>query len=182
MAKPSGKKKRYERVRANSGHHSRILVVTAVMAFLAFVPVSLRLFDLMVLDYDYYAARALRNQTRTTAVSASRGTIYDIHMNVLATTQSVENVYLDPHELKQAKEDIGEISRVLGEILGITPQWIAQQASDTKMRYKQIATSVDEETAAKIRHFVNSEDIAGIHLEPGTQRYYPYGSLASQVI
>ena len=182
MAKPSGKKKRYERVRANSGHHSRILVVTAVMAFLAFVPVSLRLFDLMVLDYDYYAARALRNQTRTTAVSASRGTIYDIHMNVLATTQSVENVYLDPHELKQAKEDIGEISRVLGEILGITPQWIAQQASDTKMRYKQIATSVDEETAAKIRHFINSEDIAGIHLEPGTQRYYPYGSLASQVI
>ena len=182
MAKPSGKKKRYERVRANSGHHSRILVVTAVMAFLAFVPVSLRLFDLMVLDYDYYAALALRNQTRTTTVSATRGIIYDIHMNILAGSQSVETVYLDPHELKQAKEDIGEISRVLGEILDISPEWIAQQAADTKMRYKQIATAIDADTAAHIRHFINSEDVSGIHLEPSTKRFYPYGSLASQVI
>ena len=166
----------------NSGHHRRILVVTAILAMLAFIPVSLRLFDLMVLQYDHYANLALRNQSRTTRVTAERGNIYDVNMNILACSQSVENVYLDPHELKQAKENIGEISRVLGEILDINPEWIAQQAEDTKMRYKLVASSVDLEIASRIRQYINEEDISGIHLEPNTKRFYPYGTLASQVI
>ena len=102
MAKSSKGKIHYERSRINSGHHRRILAVMLLMAFLAFIPVSLRLFDLMVLQYDHYAALALRNQTRTTAVTADRGTIYDVNMNILACSQSVEDVYLDPHELKPA--------------------------------------------------------------------------------
>ena len=182
MARSSQRKKHYQRARMNSGHHRRILVVTAILAMLAFIPVSLRLFDLMVLQYDHYANLALRNQSRTTRVTAERGNIYDVNMNILACSQSVENVYLDPHELKQAKENVGEISRVLGEILDINPQWIAQQAEDTKMRYKLIASSVDLETASRIRQYINEEDISGIHLEPNTKRFYPYGTLASQVI
>ena len=182
MVRSSRRKKLYQRSRANSGHHRRILVVTAVLAMLAFVPVSLRLFDLMVLQYDHYAGLALRNQSRTTQVTAERGIIYDVNMNILAGSQSVENVYLDPHELKQAKEDIGEISYVLGEILDINPEWIAQQATDIKMRYKLIAACVDLETASRIRQYINEQDVSGIHLEPNTKRFYPYGALASQVI
>ena len=182
MAKSSKGKIHYERSRINSGHHRRILAVMLLMAFLAFIPVSLRLFDLMVLQYDHYAALALRNQTRTTAVTADRGTIYDVNMNILACSQSVEDVYLDPHELKQAKEDIGEISAVLGEILDISPDWIAQQAADTKLRYKRIASAIDLNTAARIRAFINQREISGIHLEPNSKRYYPYGALAAQVI
>ena len=182
MAKSSGEKPYFERVRINSGHHRRILAILLLMAFLAFIPVSLRLFDLMVLQYDRYSALALRNQTRTTAVNADRGTIYDVNMNILACSVSVEDVYLDPHELKQAKEDIGEISAVLGEILGINPDWIARQAADTKMRYKRIASGVDEGTAAQIRAFINGQEISGIHLEPNSKRYYPYGTLAAQVL
>ena len=182
MAKSSKGKIHYERSRINSGHHRRILAVMLLMAFLAFIPVSLRLFDLMVLQYDHYAALALRNQTRTTAVTADRGTIYDVNMNILACSQSVEDVYLDPHELKQAKEDIGEISAVLGEILDISPDWIAQQAADTKMRYKRIASAIELNTASRIRAFINQREISGIHLEPNSKRYYPYGALAAQVI
>ena len=162
MAKSSEKKPYFERARINSGHHRRILAILLLMAFLAFTPVSLRLFDLMVLQYDRYAALALRNQTRTTAVNADRGTIYDMNMNILACSVSVEDVYLDPHELKQAKEDIGEISAVLGEILGINPDWIARQAADTKMRYKRIASGVDEAAAARIRAFINRQEISGM--------------------
>ncbi len=175
-------KKQYQRARANSGHHRRILAVTVLMAFLAFIPVSLRLVQLMVVQYAYYAGQALRNQSRTTAVSPDRGTVYDCNMNILACSQSVENVYLAPHELKQAKEDIGEISRVLGEILDISPQWIEAKASDSRLRYQQIAAAVDLETASLIRSYINEQDISGIHLEPNSQRYYPYGTLAAQLI
>ena len=148
----------------------------------AFLPVIGRLYTLMVTDYDYYAQLALRNQTRTTQVTADRGLLYDRNMNILACSRSVENVYLDPHELKQSKADIEAISIKLGEILELDPAWIAQQAKDTKMRYKQVAARIDEETAALIRSYINEQDISGIHLEPNSQRYYPYGTLAAQVI
>ena len=182
MARSAKRKKRYERVRYDTGHHHRILVVMAILGLLAFVPVGLQLYILMVTDYEYYAKLALRNQTRTTNVPAQRGTIYDVNMNIMACSVSVENVYLDPHELKQAKEDIPAISQKLAEILDGDAQRIAALASNTRLRYQQIAVNVDEDTAAQIRSYINENDISGIHLEPSTKRYYPLGSLASQVI
>ena len=182
MKNSKPRKPHYSRVRMDSGHHRRILAVMALLGIVAFIPATLRLYELMVVDYEYYARLALRNQTRTTAVAAQRGTIYDINMNILATSVSVENVYLDPHELKQAKENISAISQFLGELLAKDPAWIVQQAADIKMRYKQIAAAVDMETAQRIRAYINENDIAGIHLEPNTKRSYPCGSLAAQVI
>ena len=176
------KPKEYRRLRLDSGQHRRIMVTAAVLGLLAFVPVTLRLYQLMVTDYSYYANLALRNQTRSTTVTANRGTIYDRNMNILACSRSVENVYLDPHELKQSKADIEAISAKLAEILELDADWIAKQAVDTKLRYKQIAARIPEDVAAEIRHYINENGIAGIHLEPSSQRYYPYGSLASQVI
>ena len=182
MGKRAGKKQEISRLRADTGQHHRIALVMAVLGILAFLPITGQLYKLMVAEYDYYAAKALRNQTRTTAVTPERGQILDRNMNVLATSVSVENVYLDPHELKQAGEDTEAISAVLGEILEKDPSWIAQQAKDLKQRYKQIGSRIDEKRAAKIRDYINENDIKGIHLEPSAVRTYPYGTLAAQVI
>ena len=182
MGKQAGKKQDISRLRADTGQHHRIALVMAVLGILAFLPIAGQLYKLMVAEYDYYAAKALRNQTRTSTVTAERGNIYDRNMNVLATSVSVENVYLDPHELKQAGEDMEAIATVLGDILGKEPEWIAKQAKDLKQRYKQIGSRIDEQCAAKIRSYINENDIKGIHLEPSAVRTYPYGTLASQVI
>ena len=160
------KKREFNRLRLDSGQHRRIMLVSALLGALAFLPVGVRLYSLMVTNYDYYSSLALRNQTRTTTVTADRGDIFDRNMNILATSVSVENVYLDPHELKQSKADIPEIARTLGEILGKDPAWIEEQAADIKRRYKQVGTRVDEETAGTIRDYINEKGISGIHLEP----------------
>lgn len=174
--------KQFDRLRISTGQHRRVLAAALVLGIAAFVPVGLRLYHLMIRDFDYYSAKALNNQTRGTAVTAHRGDILDRNMNVLATSTTVENVYLDPHELKQSKADISDISRVLGEILDKDPAWIAEQAADTRKRYKQVGTKIDETAAGKIRDYINERGIAGIHLEPTSQRVYPYESLAAQVI
>ena len=103
----------YSRIRGDTGHHYRILAVMLILGIAAFVPIGAQLYSLMVGQYDYYSQLALRNQTRTTTVTADRGTIYDRNMNILAISQSVENVYLDPHELKQSKADVAAISQTL---------------------------------------------------------------------
>ena len=176
------KAKEYNRIRKDTGQHRRITLTALFLGILAFIPLLMQLYNLMVRDYDYYSQLALRNQTRTTRVTADRGIIYDRNMNILACNQSVENVYLDPHELKQSKADITAISKKLGEILDVDPQWIVQQAQDTKMRYKQIADRIDEATATRIRNYINEQGISGVHIEPNSQRYYPYNTLAAQVI
>ena len=176
------RKKHYERRRFDSGQHRRILAVTAVLGLLAFVPVAVRLGNLMVAQHDLYALLALRNQTRTTSVTAHRGTIYDRNMNVLAVSESVQTLYLDPRELKQSKADLDSISAWLAQMLGLDAGWIKKQALDTSMRYKRIADRLDEQTATTIRAYINDRKISGIHLEPSSRRVYPYGTLAAQVI
>ena len=169
-------------MRGNTGQHHRIIAVAAIFGVLAFIPMSLRLYDLMVKSHGYYSDLALKNQTRTTNITADRGVIYDRNMNILACSQSVENIYLDPHELKQSGVDIEAVSRELGRILEKDPQWIMKQAGDITMRYKQIGSRVDEETAALVRNYINEQGISGVHLEPSSQRYYPYHTLAAQVV
>ena len=176
------RKKEFFRIRGDTGQKRRILITAVLLGILGFIPLLVRLCVLMVSDYDYYAQLALRNQTRTTSVSADRGFIYDRNMNILAGSRSVQTVYLDPHELKQSKADLEAISGYLGELLQLDSQWVFEQGKDLTKRYKQIAAGVEEQTAAQIRKYINDNDISGIHLEPGTKRQYPYGTLASQVI
>ena len=180
--KKNKEKRSYDRVRVNSGQHRRILLIAAILGLVGFLPAVMQLYNLMIVNYDYYADLALRNQTRTTRVMADRGWILDRNMNILASSVSVENVYLDPHELKQSKADLTAIGNALGEILGKDPSWIVEQGKDTSKRYKQIASQIDEETASEIRTYINGNNISGIHIEPSAKRYYPYGSLAAQVL
>ena len=172
----------YERIRGDSGQKRRILLTSIILGLLAFVPIAVQLYMLMVVNHEYYGDLALRNQSRTTNVTVDRGEILDRNMNVLATSQSVETVYLDPQELKQSKADIALVSQTLAKILDLDPDWIAQQANDRRQRYKRIAAKIDRNCADQIRAFINTQDIRGIHLEPESKRYYPYGTLASQVI
>ena len=176
MGKPIG------RIRLDTGQHRRVLIVAVLMGVLGFVPVIFRLYELMVGQYDYYAQRALQNQSRTTGVAADRGYIYDTNMNVLACSTTVEHVYLDPHELKQAGVDLEPLSLYLGQLLNKDPKWIKTQAQDLSMRYKKVAAAIDGETASMLRSYINKEGIRGVHLEPASKRIYPMGTLASQVI
>ena len=176
------KRKGYERLRGDTGQHRRIMAVMALLGVLAFVPVTWRLYTLMIADYDYYAGQALRNQTRSTTVSARRGSIYDRNMELLATSVSVENIYLNPRELKQSGADIEKIAADLAPILEREAAWIAEQGRQTSRRYMQIGWNVDEDTAARVRSYINDNNISGIHLEPASKRVYPHNTLAAQVI
>ena len=176
------RKKAYQRLRADTGQHTRILLTGLVLGILAFVPVILRLCWLMVSQYDYYADLALRNQTRTTLVTADRGVIYDRNMNILAASQTVEDVYLDPHELKQSGQDLDAVAKALAEILSGDVETIRKKAGNTSLRYQRIASRIEESVASQIRDYINRENVSGVHLEPNSQRYYPNGTLAAQVI
>ena len=172
----------YRRVRMDSAQHWRIRLTAALLGLVGFVCVGARLCKLMVVDYDYYTAKALNNQTRSTAAASDRGLVYDRNMNVLAASVGVENVYLDPHELKQSGADLTAAANFLSPLLDKDPQWILEQGQDLRRRYKQVGSRVSEETAQQIRSYIRENAVSGIHLEPAALRTYPFGTLAAQVI
>ena len=172
----------YRRIRADSGQQRRIGFVMAVLGAAAFLPVLLRLVSLMVVSYDTWSALALSNQSRSTWVQSDRGVIYDRNMNILAGSVTVENVYIDPRELEQTKADIPRMASALAELLDVDAEKVERLANDKRLRYHMIADRVPEEIAAGVRAFIDETGTQGIHLEPNSRRYYPYGSLAAQVI
>ena len=178
----NGQGGQFGRLRMDSGQHRRVMLTAFFLGILAFIPMLIRLYSLMVTQYDHYSDLALRNQTRSTAVTAHRGTIYDRNLEILAFSENRENVYLDPHELKQSKADIPAIAQFLGGVLDKDPDWIKTQAADLRRRYKQVGSCIPEETASVIRAYIREHGISGIHLEPTSVRSYPQGTLAAQVI
>ncbi len=169
---------------SDSSVRRAILIALGIMGILAFGVLTGRLVKLMIIDHDYYEAKAIRNQTRSTSVTASRGTIYDRNMNVLAASESVENIFLDPLELDENSEKVSldTVANGLAELLDLDADWIKQQAADTKMRYKVIKRRQSKDVCDKVREFISENRIIGVHLEPDSKRYYPYSSLAAQVL
>ncbi len=157
-------------------------VILMVGAVLLFVPLVATLFQLMIVDHDQYTEMAINNQTRSTSLSAARGVIYDRNMNILATSVSVENVFLDPNEIATKEQNLNLIATGLSEILGVEESFIYEQAADTTMRYKVIRRKIDGELSQQVREFINENEISGVYLEPDTRRTYPYGTLCAQVL
>ena len=166
----------------NRGFLRRTFSMLIVCGILLFLPVVGMLFKLMIVDHDKYETQAINNQTRSTSVEASRGTIYDRNMNILAASTTVENVFIDPLEIAQSNQDVNLIATGLGTILDVDPARIKELAADTEMRYKMVARKQSKEATDRVRTFIEENGLKGIHLENDTKRYYPYSTLAAQVI
>ena len=174
--------------RANRTILRRTLVLMVLFGVVVFIPLIVTLYNLMIRDHDYYEAQAIDNQTRYTSLSASRGQIFDRNMNVLASSKTVETVFIDPNEIAQEMTKpensnlLDHIARGLSEILDVSTDFVYKQAEDKAFRYKVIRRKIPEELADEVRSFVSENEIKGVHLETDAQRYYPYSSLAAQVM
>ena len=168
--------------RANVTVLHRCLALLVIFGVLAFVPLTVTLYRLMIVDHDKYEQMAIENQTRSTSVTASRGTIYDRNMNVLAISASVNNIFISPNELAEKKQDVDLIAKGLASLVDADADNIREMAKDTKMYYKVVARKIDEATSEKVRDFINEYDLEGVYLEPDSKRYYPSSTLAAQLL
>lgn len=159
-----------------------ILALMAILGIAAFAVLAGRLVKLMLVDHTYFKDKAIRNQTRSTSVTATRGTIYDRNMEVLAASADVENIFLDPLELAQNKVDLDALADNLSVLLELNRDYIRSQAEDVSMRYKLLRRKQPREVCDAVRSYVSENGIVGVHLEPDSSRYYPYRANASQLM
>ena len=170
--------------RANRTVGVRTLLLLAIFGVFAFALLFGKLYEWQITRHDELQDIAVRQQTMRTTVSASRGTIYDRNGRALAISSTAENVLMSPLDIEKYDQDKKLIAENLAEILNLDEDALREKMKKTNSQYVFVKKRVDQEEADKVRAFINENKIKGnsIFMEPTTKRYYPFGSLAANMI
>ena len=212
-AKASKEKRKQDTLRrAKAVIQRRTIYLMLGFGVAAFLALFAKAYDLTINQHDELQARASRQQTSSTTISASRGTIYDRNGVILAKSATADTVFLDPVVIKKQADALDEerakkvaeglkegeklpvsgeeykdiIAKKLAEILELEEEAVREKMEKTWSMYETLRTRVDRDIGDEIRAFIADNEtgrtIQGIHLSSDAKRYYPYGALASHVI
>lgn len=182
--------------KANQIIRSRTVLLMAFFGVATFAMLFVKLYDLQIIRHEELEEEAVAQQTRSTVVTASRGTIYDTNGNPLAISATAETVFVSPKEILDNQEDSDYIARGLSRILGVDEDTIRKKMEKTNSQYEIVKLRAEQTLADQVRQFINGEiddegnpvaeadqvKLSGIFLSTDSKRYYPYSTLAAQVI
>ena len=165
------------------GLASRVLIIGIIIAALLTADIG-RLFYIQVVKGEEYADKAESQQMSDTEIEAMRGTIYDSEGNVLAQSATVWTVFLDPSNITDSNRS--KIVDYLAGVFGYDDEKKAElyeKSTKSESQYQKVEENVENRVKEEIASFVSENKLSlCIGFQQATQRYYPYGSLASSVI
>ncbi len=159
-----------------SSSSSRRLLALLVAMLLALTGVVVRLGVLQVRQAGAFVELGWDQRVRTVALAADRGEIVDRSGAPLAISLEARDVYADPRYVDDPASEAAQIAAVLG----------LERAAERELRvelrgegsFVYLARGVDRELADELA----DRRLAGIGFLPSSRRYYPAGTLASQVL
>ncbi len=178
----------FERLSAKSTVKGTRLKILLCLFGLLTLYLLFTLFRLQIVGYEAYQQKVIEQITVGSSLSAKRGAIYDQNGNILATNQTVYRIYISPVDIKKASRRKGVsyeelVSKGLSEILSVSYDAVYAKAQKSAYLDQTVKRNADEETAKRVLLFAKENGLSSmIHVEAGTRRYYPYGSLASHAI
>lgn len=211
MAKEQRKKTDAAR-RAKLTIQRRSLCLMALLGVATFAALFFQLYDLTINQHEELQERASKQQTKSTVISASRGTIYDRNGEILAISATADTVFLDPAIIHQRAQELDEerekkiaqglkegetlpptgqeykdtIARNLAEILDLDEETVYKRLEKTSSQYEVLRKRVDKNIGDEIRSFIKENELGitltGIHLSSDSKRYYLHNSLAAHVL
>ena len=181
----------------------RALTVFLMLSVGIFGITGINLARIQLIDSEQYKEQAEQNQLHDTEIAAERGLIYDTNMTVLAKSASVWKIYIKPDKIDN--EDFkNDVCRKLSEITGVEIEDIKAKADKNHYAYLVIKRQVEFEEKEKVAELLNGYYEYTVHeensdgtmktvkkkiyyssavgIDPDVKRYYPYGTLASNLI
>ena len=168
-----------------------LAVGVLVLVFLA------RLFNLQILQEEFYSRQADDNRFDRISVPAARGVVYDANGSLLVRNLPSFNVYITPANLPDSEAEIEAIYLKLSELTGVPldqegppaaacvagrgiHQLVEEGLTNLPFDPWPIACDIDEATARVLRQ--QQIDMPGVTVEAVPVRQYPTGVLTSAVI
>ena len=166
---------------------SKKLKISMVIAITLLILLIIRLFYLQIIDGQHLSTLASNQQTTSETISSKRGNIYDSTGASLAISETVDTVSVNPTKLKSKKytdenELKQELSKKLAEIFELNYDEVLEKLNNAKSSVT-IAKKEEEDKVNKLKDWIKENKIsAGVNIDEDSKRYYPYSTLASQVI
>lgn len=139
-----------------------------------------RLFYLQVIRYGYYQDLAQASQLRRYEIAAERGVVYAFDGQEVVPVVLNErryNIVADPEIISNK----AEVAQRVAEVVGGDPLAIEEQLG-RKSRYEILAKKQSTEIKSTIEQLMFDGDIVGVFAEATSQRVYPFGSAAAQLL
>jgi cell division protein FtsI (penicillin-binding protein 3) len=155
-------------------NNSRALLSIFIF-FVAFIAISVRLFNIQVRDHDKFKYYAERQQNRIYPIKAERGTIKDREGKVLAYTKDDISLFADTRMLTKFRRDT--LASALSSVFG-----------KSKNHYYKLFDSKKgnvllEKKVSRVESLLLSDLVVdGFFKTEDYTRVYPYGKLASHVL
>ncbi len=156
--------------------------VVIALLLLCLCALIYRLADLQLIDAEKNRNAAIDQYTSEITIYAKRGSIYDRNMKVLATSSTVQTVFISPYDIVD-DEQAELIANGLARILGASKEDVLERAGRKYSKYQIIKKNVEEAEETALREFIEKNDLyRQVCLEESTKRYYPYSTLACHTL
>ena len=157
------------------------MLVASIVVALLFAALLVKLINLQITQYDYFAARADGNRLHSQYVPPARGLIYDRSGELLADNQPIFNLSV----VRERVDDIEATLEVLSSLIRLAPEDVEQFRERLKRRRVPFSSVplryvLTEEEKARVS--VNAHRLPGISIEPQFVRSYPSGELNAHAI
>ena len=157
----------------------RTRIMLFIMIFL-FGALIIRIGWIQIIKGKYYSNLAFHQQNLDREITAKRGIIYDRNGNILAMSASSEMITINPNNIPKDKKEI--VAQTISKILEIDYEKVIKKVNRNSS-IEIISKKVEKEKSNELRKWLIDNNIEnGINIDEDTKRYYPYGTLASQII
>ena len=176
FSQKSSVKKNKKRHSLRSIKHLRLIVFTIII----FILLITRLCFIQFVNGEQYSEEANRQQTRNEILSPKRGTIYDSTGKILATSETVDTVSINPSFIKEENRE--KLAQAFADIFELDYNEMLAKVNSTN-NVETIVKKVEKNKIDLLKKWMNDNKlVSGINIDEDVKRYYPYGTLASNLI
>ncbi|MYC65252.1 MAG: transpeptidase family protein [Acidobacteriia bacterium] len=154
-----------------SSSNRRILAVVCVAAGWILLVLA-KLVDLQVLQHEQLSAKATRQHVGSVDIPARRGHLIDRHGRELALSMQMDSIGIFSNHVS----DPPAVAAALAEAVAVDEQALRRRIERGGFQWvKRMVTLAEAQRARAL-------DLDILHFEEESRRYYPYGSVAAQVL
>lgn len=191
--RPMRKKRRKQEKKFGTSNRKKLLIIFAILLLFICVLIG-RLLYINLSNSDTYARIVMAQMDYDSkSIPFKRGDIQDRNGTVLATSEKVYNLVLDPYVVLNSNGDCEKTTaEAIEKYFGIDAAEVYKVLDDSPDgRYVVMAKKLDYDTVKAYQDFMNSEEeadkeasanVKGIWFEEEYLRKYPYDSLAAALI
>ena len=137
---------------------------------------------------NYLKELAYNQQSINQIISPKRGTIYDSHGQILATSASVDTITINPEKIKDSKVSSNtqalkeKVAKAFSDIFGLDYDETLKKVTSTS-NVETIVKKVEQDKVDELKAWMKENKIStGINIDEDTKRYYPHNSVLAQVL